>query len=482
MFKSIFGRLFWTYSILLLLMLSTISLSMAILFKNFTERKQIENITSVVDTVEYWISHEGESGNSSDEENNYFNSIPPVNKSIKSMINALGHFTMSDVTIVAHDGEVIYSTNGINKVPTSALKCIETDERVITSSNFEKFYGHDVLTVSFPLHRNGQSVAAIIFNKGFPDIYRTVMELLVMFLLSMLLSIAVAFIIVYIQAKKISAPIVKINKAAQKIAAGNFSERVNVTSMDEIGQLASTFNFMASSIERADQNRQRFVSDISHELRTPMTSISGFISGMLDGTITDENRDYYLQIVLDESTRLTKLVNDMLEMSKMQSDEFKLDIAPFNITELICTCLIEFENKIESKSLDVKVDFRPEKLVALGDKYQIKRVLINLLDNAVKFSHSSTTISMNTWIEQGKAHISVSNIGDGIKENDIKHIFDRFYKTDKSREKDRTGAGLGLSLVQNIIRLHNQTITVKSLPYGDDNLKITTFEFTLEVK
>ncbi len=471
MFKSIFGRLFWTYSILLMLMLSTISLSMTLLLTNFTERRQIETITSVAHTIEFWTATLQVEQTDAQSQLAY-----------QRLLNSWGQFTMSDITIVNRDGKVYDSTCGISYVPPKHLECIETDTVTVAKSDFGGFYAYDVLTVAFPLHYKSNVIGAILFNRSIPELHRMVMELLVMFLLSTLTSLLIAFIIVYIQAKKISAPIIKINKAAQNIAAGNFSERVDVTTHDEIGQLASTFNFMASSIEKAEQNRQRFISDVSHELRTPMTSISGFVQGMLDGTITGSDRDYYLKIVLEESTRLTKLVNNMLEMSKMQSEEFKLDIAPFNITELICTCLIEFEKKIEDKSLDVKVDFRPEKLITLGDKDQIKRVLINLFDNAVKFSHSGTAIAVNTWIEHGKAHVSVSNIGDGMSDEDIKYIFDRFYKTDKSREKDRTGAGLGLSLVKNIIRLHKQTITAKSVLNSDGNSKTTTFEFTLEVK
>ena len=308
------------------------------------------------------------------------------------------------------------------------------------------------------------------------------MELIIMFLFSSSFAILFAFILVYIQAKKISAPIIQINKAAQMIASGKFNQRVDVTSCDEIGQLASTFNFMASSIEKSEQQRQRFVSDVSHELRTPMTSISGFVQGMLDGTISDDKRDDYLRIVLDESTRLTKLVNDMLEMSKMSSDEFKLDITPFDINDLICSCLISLESRIDNKRLEVNVDFRPDRLITLGDKYQIKRVVLNLLDNAIKFSYEGTEIQINTWIENGQSSAALADVGDGISDDDLKNVFDRFFKTDKSRAKDKTGAGLGLSLVQNIIRLHNQQITVKSDPIKDSNARLTTFEFTLEVK
>lgn len=472
MFKSIFGRLFWTYTLLVTIILSTISVSMAILTTQLAERKQIETLHSVANNLEFWtVTLEMEQKENKIAQDAYERSL-----------NSWSNFSTSDITVIDRNGNVIHSTCGITSVPGYCMETIDTDSSTIKKSDFDGFYEHDVLVVTFPLHHMGNTIGAIIFNKRVPDIHRTAAELLVLFFISMLTSMAIAFIIIYVQAKKISIPIVKINKAAQNIAAGNFNERVEVTTKDEIGQLASSFNFMASSIERSEQNRQRFISDVSHELRTPMTSISGFVRGMLDGTIDEKDREAYLQIVLDESTRLTRLVNNMLEMSKMQSDDFELNIAPFSITELICACLIELEEKIESKSLDVNVDFRPEKLAVLGDKDQIKRVLINLLDNAVKFSHANTTISVNTRIEQGKAHIEVSNVGDGISDEDAKRIFDRFYKTDMSREKDRTGAGLGLSLVQNILRLHNQTIRVKSTENNKSGEKITTFEFTLEVK
>lgn len=471
MFKSIFGRMFWTYAILLLLVLSTISVSMSLFFTRFTERKQVETIVSVAHTIEYWTA-----------------TLQIEQADARSMyaydqiLNSWSKFTMSDITVVDRDGDVFDSTCGLRSVPSELMSCIENDNVSIYCSDFNGFYENRVLCVAFPLKYKENTIGAMFFNKNIADLRRSVMELIMMFLFSSSFAILIAFIIVYIQAKKISAPIVQINKAAQLIAAGNFSERVEVTTIDEIGQLASTFNFMASSIEKSEQQRQSFISDVSHELRTPMTSISGFVQGMLDGTIDDDKRNTYLQIVLDESTRLTKLVNDMLEMSKMSSDEFKLDITPFDINDLICSCLISLESRIDDSNLNVDVDFRPDRLITLGDKYQIKRVVLNLLDNAIKFSHKGTSILIKTWIAAGKAHISVSNIGDGISENDLKNVFDRFYKTDKSRTKDKSGAGLGLSLVQNIIRLHNQEITARSVKNEGAESFTTTFEFTLEVQ
>lgn len=463
--------MFWTYAIILIFVLGSISVTMTFLFTHFTEHKQVETIMPIADGIESWTAT--------------LQIEQPDEYSFRAydrVLNSWASFAHTDITIINRDGEVFDSTCGITDVPDDMLECISEDSIKQYKSDFGGFYDNNVLTVAVPLRYNDSVIGAMIFNRHISDLRHTVLELLLMFALSSAASIIFAFIMVYFQARKISAPITKINKAAQSIAAGSFGERVDVESHDEIGQLASTFNFMASSIEKSELNRQRFISDVSHELRTPMTSISGFVQGMLDGTITDENRDDYLRIVLDESTRLTTLVNDMLEMTRLQSGSYKLDISAFDINDLICTCLISLESRLDERSLTADVDFRPDRLMTLGDKNQIKRVLLNLLDNAVKFSVSGTAVKIRTYIADGKAHVAISNKGENIADEDMRHLFDRFYKTDLSREKDRTGAGLGLSFVKNILRLHKQPITVDSVRDEATGHSTITFEFTLEVE
>lgn len=471
MFKSIFGRMFWTYAILLLFIVSSMSLFLSGFFSRFAEQEEIQSISSVATSIEEWtVTVQLEQ--------------PDIQskRAYRTYLLSCAKLLSADIIVVNRDGEVLESTCGLRTVPTEIFDGTASDVSVVKKSDYDGFYEDRVMSISFPLHYKGNIVGAIIFNRSLPELRQTVFELLLMFLMSSLLSLALASAIIYFQAKKISAPIGEINKAAQSIAKGNFSERVKITSHDEIGQLASTFNFMASSIEKSQENQQRFVSDISHELRTPMTSITGFVEGMLDGTIADSERDDYLHIVHDESVRLTKLVSDMLEMSKMDSQNFKPEISAFDINELIGTSLISIENKIESKNLDVSVDFNPHKLMVLADKDQIKRVIINLLDNAVKFSFEGERIDIKTSIYGGKAHIAISNTSARISPEELKGLFNRFYKTDKSREIDRTGAGLGLFLIKNILRVHNQNITVTNEKSPESEHYVTTFEFTLELK
>ena len=306
-----------------------------------------------------------------------------------------------------------------------------------------------------------------------------VYSMLMLVFIACIIALLIACILIFIYARRTAMPLRELNKAVLEIASGNFSKRLPA-GKDELGQLSSSFNYMASSLERLESMRSEFISDVSHELRTPMTSISGFVGGILDGTIPPEREREYLEIVYNESKRLAKLTNDMLEMSKMNSSEYKLDVTKFDINELVRLCIIQLEQKISDKGLELDVNMPENKLIVLADKGSIQRVIINILDNAVKFSFKDTTISISVIKKATKAYVSIGNLGFGIDEKELPNIFDRFYKTDKSRSKDKLGAGLGLSLVKNIINLHKQEIWAESVDTGK-NSKFTKFTFTLEL-
>lgn len=473
MFKSIFQRLFWTNAMILLLVFISVAVSVSIFVNHYTTSKQIEDIISVSDTVENWsVAMQIESTDDR------------LRVAYRRTLQSWAQFLDADIIVVNQNGELTDSTCDILTVPENSLDDIINGRRSIRKTTFNGAYSDKVLSIGLPVRYQGSIVGAMFFNTRLPRLRQTAAELLLLFIIASAFSICAAFILVYIQSRRISKPIGDINRAAQDIAAGNFSGRVNVTSRDEIGQLASSFNFMANSIEDLENQRQSFVSDVSHELRTPMTSMTGFVEGILDGTIPDDKRDDYLKIVLGETKRLTRLVNDLLEMSKMSSSEYKLNIKKFDMNELMRMCIIELESRITDRNLDLNVDFSQDTLNVLGDEDAIKRVVINLMDNAIKFSYPNTTIGINTFIEDGRAHISVGNFGDGIDGADLSNIFNRFYKTDKSRtnSQNRNGAGLGLSFVKNILTLHKQSIWVESIDTKEGSkAKYTKFTFTLEL-
>ena len=287
-------------------------------------------------------------------------------------------------------------------------------------------------------------------------------------------AIIVAVLLIYIFSLRLSRPLKQIRYAAARISNGEFEKRVSIRSRDEIGELAKAFNHMASALENIEKMRRGFVANVSHELRTPMTSIRGFIEGILDGTIPPEKHSHYLTIVRDETNRLNRLVTDLLDLAKMEAGEMKLSITDFDINELIRKCVIKLETLLLEKDLSVDADFEEEDLVVSGDPDAIERVVYNLLHNAIKFTPAGGRISIVTKSTRDAAEVTIRDTGIGIGESELDMIWDRFYKSDKSRSRDKTGTGLGLAIVRNIINEHGQRISAQS-KLGEG----TAFTFTL---
>ena len=261
--------------------------------------------------------------------------------------------------------------------------------------------------------------------------------------------------------------------AAKEFAGGNFDVRVPEDNRCyEIDELAVSFNNMARDLDQLEELTRGFISNVSHEFKTPMTTIGGFVDGMIDGTIPLDQRDKYLKIIAEETKRLSRMVNRMLDAAKIQSGELILSPAPFDFTEMTAQILLSFEQKIEKKKLDVQCDLE-ERLTVMGDRDHLYRVVYNLTDNAVKFIEDGGTLRLKVHQEGQLCVFAISNTGIGISAEDLPHVFDRFYKTDRSRSMDKTGAGLGLYIVKNIINLHGGEISVRS---GGGE---TEFEFTL---
>lgn len=293
--------------------------------------------------------------------------------------------------------------------------------------------------------------------------------------LSAIIAVTVSVIVINMLAQKILiAPLAEINKAAKRLAKGEVGQRVNINSNDEIEELAESFNIMADSLEKVDNNRREFISNVSHELRSPITSIKGFIAGILDGVIPKDKENYYLNIVYDEIQRLTRLVNELLDLSAMEAGKMKLNIREIEINEIIRTVVMNLENKILEKKLKVEVVFEEKREFVLGDLDRIIQVMTNILDNAIKYSNEGGHIKITTKSKGNKNYISIFNNGLSIQESELNHIWERFYKSDKSRT-NKMSTGLGLPIVREIIAKHGQDIWVQN---EKDNSGVT-FTFTL---
>jgi len=284
-----------------------------------------------------------------------------------------------------------------------------------------------------------------------------------------------AILISMLVARHQAAPLREMSAAANKFARGDYSTRVRDTGRkDEIGELTAAFNAMAESIERSEHMRREFVGNVSHELKTPMTSITGFAEGILDGTIPPEKQQEYLGIVASETKRLSRLVRRMLEVSRLQSMDIReLQKQSFDMTELLRRGVLGLETKITAKNLDVEMDLPEDPVEVLGDEDSIMQVTYNLLDNAAKFSHPGTKIGISLVQRGVKAHITIKSAGNIISQEELPLIFNRFHKSDKSRSHDKDGVGLGLYIVKTIMNTHQEDIYVRS-----EN-GVTEFWFTL---
>ncbi len=289
-----------------------------------------------------------------------------------------------------------------------------------------------------------------------------------------------ALIALYFITEHTIAPLREIRSAARRLAMGEFDVRVNVHGRDEVAELAMAFNRMATDLESLDRMRNSFVANVSHDLRTPMTTIAGFIDGILDGVIPASERDHYLRVVSDEVRRLSRLVTALLDVSRLQAGDRKFDMQPFDICELGRQILISFEQKIDERHLDVEFLCEEERMFVLADRDAIHQILYNICDNAIKFSTPGGKLQMRFCAllpTGGRARtvaVTVYNEGPGIPPEDIPYVFERFYKSDKSRSLDKTGVGLGMFIAKTIIDAHKETISVES-EYG----KNCAFTFTL---
>ena len=257
-------------------------------------------------------------------------------------------------------------------------------------------------------------------------------------------------------------PIQKISNAAKNYAKGDFSEKISVHSNDEIGYLAKTLNYMATELDTREEEQRKFISNVSHDFRSPLTSIKGYIEAMIDGTIPPEMQEKYLNIILFETERLNKLTQSLLDLNRFGHHGMMLDITDFDINHIIRTTTQTFEGVCSKKGLSFDLVLTEKQLYVKGDMSKIQQVLYNLIDNATKFSHNNTSITIETSIKNGKVIISVKDCGIGIPSDSIKKVWDRFYKTDHSRGKDKKGTGLGLAIVKEIIQAHKENINVIS--------------------
>ncbi|MBE6657029.1 MAG: HAMP domain-containing histidine kinase [Ruminococcaceae bacterium] len=322
---------------------------------------------------------------------------------------------------------------------------------------------------------SGDVIGAVFVCSSSGSITGLVETMLKTILISCMWVMIAAMLAVYFISEKISSPLKEMSRAAKQYAAGKFDVRVPVKGSDEVAELAMAFNNMANSLATVEDQRRSFLANVSHDLRTPMTTIAGFIDGILDGAIPPEKQPYYLELIAGEVRRLSRLVASLLDISRIQAGDRKFTMTAFDICEMARQILISFEQRIDEKQLNIEFECDRDNMTVYADRDAIHQVLYNICDNAVKFTNPGGVYRINITAHDKKTYVSVFNEGQGIPEAELPYVFDRFYKSDKSRGLDKTGVGLGLYITKTIMDAHNEEIWVKSV-WGE----YCEFVFTLQ--
>ena len=372
--------------------------------------------------------------------------------------NTISGMADADIFLTDNDGNVLIC--GCDELGAGE-DCIHTRAKISSKELSKTDYNSDDLKLStLGIYDKPHYVAStVLYNKDgnpYATVFATANMLMVRNLLSdvtkvfvtaSLLPIILMFIFIYLMMSRMSKPLRLMSQASRAMAKGDFSKRIPVTGDDEIGELAQSFNMMTNSLAQSEGMRKNFVANVSHELKTPMTTIGGFIDGILDGTIEPQKQKHYLGIVSDEVKRLSRLTESMLSMSRLESGEFKLKPEPFNLRELILSVVLGQEKRIEEAEINIEGLEDTENISITADRDLIYQVIYNLVDNAVKFTNEQGTISFALSKNGESAVFTVTNTGEGIPERDIPHVFERFYKVDKSRSARKSSTGLGLYIV-----------------------------------
>ncbi|MCQ2426663.1 MAG: cell wall metabolism sensor histidine kinase WalK [Lachnospiraceae bacterium] len=475
MFRSLFTKYITAFMLIIVVSFTILAAIIGSLLVNYATESKRVTVVDAASTVGFYLEKE------------YPNKTPDAfsavvmreNTSVRRSLSIISHsgdlgLILTDVkgtVLVTDDGS--FGTLSGQTVPQDVISALSIDKPT-TVGDLGGMLPVTCICAGVPIGSDG-TVLGYIFavsdEAGTSDLIRTMNKAVLMACLWVLLA---ALIAVYFISERIISPLKDMSRAAKSFAQGNFDVRIPVTGRDEVAELATAFNSMATDLESLEVMRRSFIANVSHELRTPMTSIAGFIDSMLAGAIPADQQEHYLKTVSDEVHRLSRLVSSLLDITRIQAGERKFNKTTFDVCEMARQILFSFEQPIEEKHLDVEFDCEEDNLFVYADRDAIYQILYNICHNAVKFSREGGKYRIRLLERDKKVYTSVFNEGVGIPEADLPFVFDRFYKSDKSRGLDKTGVGLGLYIAKTVIDAHGEEIWVKST-YGEN----CEFVFTL---
>lgn len=393
----------------------------------------------------------------------YFTSSTTLNE-IKNQLQSLDTYLNADIWIVDTKGTVLLNTDSTSteSVTISNFDMTDFGNKYSQVGTFYDYFSTETLSVFSPITVNYKVRGYVIIHKPVSSLISNANSICAIIYQSFGLIFLFGFLALGFFTYTVYHPIRKICKVADEYANGNFDAKIDVHTNDEIGYLAASLNYMANELNTLEDDQKKFISNVSHDFRSPLTSIKGYVEAILDGTIPVEMQDKYLNIILFETERLNKLTKSLLELNRFGKHGIMLDVTDFDINSTIKTTVRTFEGVCTQKRISFQLILTGEKLSVSGDFSKIQQVLYNLIDNAIKFSHHDSFITIETTEKNEKVFVSIKDTGIGIPKDSLNKIWERFYKTDLSRGKDKKGTGLGLAIVKEIVNAHGENINVIS--------------------
>ena len=389
-------------------------------------------------------------------------------ETVHSHLSALDTYLGAEIWMIDIDGRIVLESdkklqalrNNPNTVDAFDPTCFGTSY-YMTGDFFGEF-DEEMLSVISPINYNLRVRGYLVMHTSMQELYTEKEAILNIVYLTLAILLVISFIALLFVGYIIYHPMKKITKAASEYAAGNLDYQVELDTEDEFGRLANSMNFMAKELNEMETYEKKFIANISHDFRSPLTSIKGYVEAMMDGTIPIEFQEKYFNIVLFETDRLKKLTEELLVLNSFGSKRGMLEITTFDINAIIKTTAASFEGRCRDRKISIDLLFESWHEPVKADMSKIQQVLYNLIDNAIKFSNDNSTIEVETTVKHEKVFVSVKDHGSGIPKEHQKKIWERFYKSDSSRGKDKRGTGLGLAIVKEIIQTHNEHINVIS--------------------
>lgn len=384
-------------------------------------------------------------------------------KSAYPQMEAVSTFLRAHIWVVNKQGTIIVDSNksSLNGTTIEEFDPTATGNKSYCIGNYYGLFPNDVLTVSAPITGNYTIHGYVIIHLPISQIQVSKNNILNLLYITSAIIFGLSLIILLVFTQTVYFPLKKITEAANEYAAGNLTYHLSLDTHDEMGYLAATLNYMSDELNKMEEYQRTFIANVSHDFRSPLTSIKGYLEAIIDGTIPPEMQEKYLNIIISETKRLNKLTQGMLTLNSLDSKGY-LSRTNFDINRVIKDTAAMFEGSCNAKGIMFDLTFSDSIQMVYADLGKIQQVLYNLIDNAIKFSHNDSIIYIQTSIKYEKVFISVKDTGIGIPKESLKKIWERFYKSDLSRGKDKKGTGLGLAIVKEIIQAHGENIDVVS--------------------